>query len=202
MNNMKFLWYMPTTAYQNLLLSYSSELSSAGKPSQNYSYSLDSGLTFMTANLPVTSYTPGIAWGLQSLDLSTISGANNNPKFVFCISYSGSAAQAPSGNDRYDNITVEGDTSIVSGIAEINANNGGYTLFPNPSKDNLFVSGSFEGTKTISIYNAMGQMVYTTEQTKKQVPISTSQLENGMYFITIKEINGKIPVTLKFIKSN
>ena len=114
MNNMKFLWYMPTTAYQNLLLSYSSELSSAGKPSQNYSYSLDSGLTFMTANLPVTSYTPGIAWGLQILDLSTISGANNNPKFVFCISYSGSAAQATSGNDRYDNITLEGDSICPS----------------------------------------------------------------------------------------
>ena len=114
MNNMQFLWYMPTTGYQNLLLSYVSELSSAGKPVQNYSYSLDSGLTFITTGLPMTSYTAGIAWGLQTVDLSAIAGANNNPKFVFSISYSGAAAQATSGNDRYDNITLEGDSICPS----------------------------------------------------------------------------------------
>jgi gliding motility-associated-like protein len=114
MSNMKFLWYMPTTGYRNILLEYVSELSSVGKPVQNYSYSLDSGLTFITTGLPMTSYTAGIAWGLQSLDLSSIAGANNNPKFVFCISYSGAAAQATSGNDRYDNITLEGDSICPS----------------------------------------------------------------------------------------
>ena len=114
MNNMKFLWYMPTTGYQNIWLKYAAELSSAGKPVQNYSYSLDSGLTFVTTGLPMTSYTPGIAWGLQSVNLSSIAGVNNNPKFIFCISYSGAAAQATSGNDRYDNITLEGDSICPS----------------------------------------------------------------------------------------
>ena len=201
-----FLWNIPTTHYKNILVTYAAERSGSGPLTHVYSYSLDginfitTGLSGMGTTLP-DSNTVATTWGQLQLDFSSIAGANNNPNFVLRVQTSQQNA-TQNGNDRYDNITVEGDTSIVSGIAEINANNGGYTLFPNPSKDNLFVSGSFEGTKTISIYNAMGQMVYTTEQTKKQVPISTSQLENGMYFITIKEINGKIPVTLKFIKSN
>jgi len=113
-NNMKFLWYMPTTGYQNILLTYASELSSAGKPVQNYSYSLDSGLTFITAGLSTLTYTAGTSWGMQSINLSSIAGITNNPKFVFCISYSGAAAQATSGNDRYDNISLRGDSICPS----------------------------------------------------------------------------------------
>jgi gliding motility-associated-like protein len=113
-NNMKFLWYMPTTGYQNILLTYASELSSAGKPVQNYSYSLDSGLTFITTGLSILTYTAGISWGVQSINLSSIAGITNNPKFVFCISYSGAAAQATSGNDRYDNISLRGDSICPS----------------------------------------------------------------------------------------
>jgi hypothetical protein len=202
-----FILNIPTTNYKNILITYAAERSGSGPLTHVYSYSLDgvtfinTGLTGMGTTLPDSNSVPTV-WGQLQLDFSSITGANNNPKFAFRIQNSQQNATL-NGNDRYDNITVEGDTSTANGIAEINTTYSAYTLYPNPAKDNLFVSGNFEGTKSISIYNAIGQMVYTTEQNKKQVSINTTQLENGVYFVTIKELNGKTAVTtLKFIKSD
>jgi len=206
MTENQFLIYLPTTNYKNILVSYASSSSGSGPPENIYSYSLDSGLTFIKTGLGVTGLpdsnvvTPS-TWTLFQLNFSSISAVNNNPKFVLKISTSTNNAYAH-GNDRYDNITVEGDTSIASGISEINAKNSEYILYPNPSKDNLFISGSYEGNKIIAISNIIGEVVFATIQNKKEVMINTSQLENGVYFVTIKEQDGNTPVTLKFIKSN
>ena len=200
-----FIWNIPTTNYKNILITYAAERSGSGPLTHVYSYSLDginfisTGLSGMGTTLPDSNSIP-TTWGQIQLDFSSITGANNNSKFAFKIQTSQQNTTL-NGNDRYDNITIEGDSISANGITEINANYSAYTLYPNPAKDNLIVSGSFEGVKSISIYNAIGQMVYTTEQNKKQVPINTAQLENGVYFVTIKE-NEKAPVTLKFIKSN
>ena len=106
---------MPTTNYKNIKLSYAAELSSAGKGVSAYSYSLDSGLTYITSGLLVnglaaSSYTPGVAWATVNIDFSSIPGVNNNPKFVFRIINSVTTATTTSGNSRFDNIALQGDT--------------------------------------------------------------------------------------------
>jgi hypothetical protein len=111
--NVPFYWYLPTTNYKNIKLSYAAELSSAGKATSSYDYSLDGGLTYQTTGLPITSYTPGLTWATVSIDLSSISGANNNPKFVFRIINPVSTATTTSGNSRFDNIALQGDTIIA-----------------------------------------------------------------------------------------
>jgi hypothetical protein len=86
------------------------------------------------------------------------------------------------------------------GINEIQDNKNSYTLYPNPATDKLFIEGTFEGNKSISVYNVVGQQVISMEGQGKQITLNTSALSTGMYFVQVKEEQtGKISV-LKFIK--
>ncbi|HMI07594.1 MAG TPA: hypothetical protein VK528_08620 [Flavobacterium sp.] len=101
----------PTTGYKNISVKFATAKSSAaGAPTQLYSYSLD-GTNFLTANLPVESFSTDIepVYDIVTLDFSAISGANNNPDFIVKIDFDGTAAAGTSGNNRFDNITFQGN---------------------------------------------------------------------------------------------
>jgi DNA repair exonuclease SbcCD nuclease subunit len=114
-DSMQFVWTLPTTNYKNIVIKYATQSSSvgSGQHRQNYSYSLDGGLNYTTANLPMAFDSAGLNWGLVTVDLSSITAINNNPNFIFRILYS-APNTGNSGNNRFDNITVEGD-SVNSG---------------------------------------------------------------------------------------
>lgn len=101
---------LPTTGYTAVVVKFATARTSAGAAVQNYSYSLDGGTTYSTAGMTVTSYVPTVEpeYGLVTLDFSTISGASNNPNFRVRIDFGGTAASGSSGNNRFDNITVQG----------------------------------------------------------------------------------------------
>jgi hypothetical protein len=113
-DNMQFLWYVPTNKYQNILLTYTTESSStgSGQHRQVFAYSIDSALTFITAGLPIAYDSAGLSFGKVRLDLSSIPSVNNNGRFVFKITFT-SPNTGTSGNNRFDNITLEGDTMIA-----------------------------------------------------------------------------------------
>ena len=110
---MQFLWYIPTKKYQNIVINYGTQSSStaSGQHRQVFSYSLDSALTFTTAGLPIAYDSAGLVFGRVRIDLSSIPAVNNNGKLVLKILFT-APNTGTSGNNRFDNITVEGDTII------------------------------------------------------------------------------------------
>lgn len=101
----------PTQGYKNIVMKFATAKSSAaGAGIQNYYYSID-GTNFIQQNLPVTSFEPSIepVYDIVTLDFSSIPGANNNPNFKVAISFGGASATGATGNNRFDNITVEGN---------------------------------------------------------------------------------------------
>ena len=123
-----FKWYMPTTGFKDIVLRYTTEASSigSGQLNQNFRYSVD-GTNFITTGLLATSFTNTAAsvanFVLVTVDLSAISGVSNNPNFVFQINFSGGGSNGTSGNDRFDNITLEGDSICpVASLASVSAN--------------------------------------------------------------------------------
>jgi beta-glucosidase len=72
-----------------------------------------------------------------------------------------------------------------------------FTFFPNPANDYLIVK--LTGNSTVSIYSILGDQKKTIYSSDKQVRIETSDLLNGIYFLAVKEENGKTMVR-KFIK--
>jgi len=95
---------LPTTGYENIIVQYETRRSGQGAGTQAVSYTLD-GSTY----IPFTTLLPpdGDAT-VQILDFRAIPAADNNPLFGLRITFQ----QAPGGtggNNRFDNLTVEGD---------------------------------------------------------------------------------------------
>ncbi len=111
---------LSTLGYTNIIVTFASQGTSTGFTSNQFQYSLD-GITFIDFGVP---YVPGTSFALFTFDLSSIVGLNDNPNAAFRIVFNG--ATSASGNNRIDNIVVEG-----TGITE-----------PVPEPASLFLLGS------------------------------------------------------------
>lgn len=100
-----------TVGFSNIVISFATQGTSTGFNSNQLQYSLD-GVTFVDFSAP---YTPATSFGLFTFDLSSIAGLNDNPNAAFRIVFNG--ATSASGNNRIDNLVVEGQ-SIVGTIPE------------------------------------------------------------------------------------
>lgn len=75
-------------------------------------------------------------------------------------------------------------------------------ISPNPAHDKIAITGNFNGIVQISISNVRGQQVRTTISTvtnsKLLAMISLSNLDNGIYFVTISDKTDSTKLT--FVK--
>lgn len=201
-DSMQCFWYIPSTGYKNLVLKFATQKSSNGPGSQNYQYSTDSGSTWKTAGLSITSYQPTAnTWTLVTVGLNSNTDTliKNNPKLVFRITL-GTPNTGTSGNDRFDNITLEGDTIATTGVNEIAVANSRYSLYPNPANTNITVSGEVAGNKTIAIYNTFGKLVYNTADAAKNVSIDITSFSVGTYYAIVTDSKGAQVANLRFVK--
>ncbi len=108
-NTRNLVLSMPTTGYKKVVLQFALSRSNNGATIQNYSYTVD-GVNFISTGLSKSSHnpTPDPVVELVSLDFSSIDAANNNPNFKVKIEFAGDAAANPTGNNRFDNVTIEG----------------------------------------------------------------------------------------------
>lgn len=76
-----------------------------------------------------------------------------------------------------------------------------FQIYPNPTKDNLHLSSNEEtGNLNVKIFTAEGKLI-TIQNSKfnKETFIDISKLSNGIYFLNIKDENGKTEIK-KFLK--
>jgi hypothetical protein len=200
-DSMDLLLYMPTNKYRNIVIKYETQISSlkSGQHEQIFSYSTDSAATFITSGLPVVSNFADTLWGLVTIDLRSLTAINNNDKFVFKIDFS-APNTGNKGNNRFDNLTVEGD-SIVDADIPIDFQENMYTLYPNPVREKMKIKGIYDGEKTITIYNSVGIQLNTIIVTGTEPVIDVSYLNPGFYFIKIREKGSAGYVNLRFIKN-
>ena len=144
-DSMELRWYIPTTGYTGIVLKYALESSSttSGDSTQLFDYSIDSGKTWKTGDMTVNGVkadtldtTPavyqGTSWGLVAITFGTDAATNNNPGLVFRVKFIRNSNKT-SGNNRFDNITVEGFGAVKPPPAAI-------TLVK-PVGGEIFVSG-------------------------------------------------------------
>ncbi|TVR52193.1 MAG: hypothetical protein EA425_05365 [Puniceicoccaceae bacterium] len=96
----------PTTGYSNIRLSYETRRSGQGAGVQEISWSGDGGASWTShATLAVVNAEPQ----MLMVDFSNVDAAVHNPDFAVRITFTeGSGSSA--GNNRFDNIVVEGDS--------------------------------------------------------------------------------------------
>ena len=102
-----------TVGFENIVVSFATQGTSTGFNNNQFQYSLD-GTNFVDFGSP---YVPATAFGAIPVvfTLSSIAGLNNNPNAAFRIVFNG--ATTSTGNNRIDNIVVEG-TTVAATIPE------------------------------------------------------------------------------------
>ena len=114
-NNGRNLTFAVSTAgFTNIVVSFATQGTSTGFNSNQFQYSLD-GISFIDFNPP---YTPATAFGAVPLvfSLAAVVGLNNNPNAAFRIVFNG--ATSSTGNNRIDNIVVEGTSAASATVPE------------------------------------------------------------------------------------
>jgi PEP-CTERM motif len=113
-NGRNLTFNVSTAGFANIIVSLATQGTSTGFTSNQFQYSLD-GINFTDFGSP---YTPATAFGTVPLvfSLVSIAGLNNNPNAAFRIVFNG--ATSSTGNNRIDNIVVEGASASVASIPE------------------------------------------------------------------------------------
>ncbi|MFI5221442.1 MAG: T9SS type A sorting domain-containing protein, partial [Bacteroidia bacterium] len=199
-DSMQLLFYIPTTHYQNIVIKFACQKSSIqyAQYQQNYDYSINGGNTWRTSGLSMlldSNFTENFSTVTITL-MANDTFAYNNPSFVFRIRFSadpGDSIGLPSstaGNNRFDNFTVEGDTTTVTpyiGVNEIEKTVSSFTLFPNPANNQLTIRTENSTTKNIFIMNITGQVVTQKSSNDTEIKIDLSNLPAGLYFVRVAQ---------------
>ncbi|RLD54456.1 MAG: hypothetical protein DRJ01_18010, partial [Bacteroidetes bacterium] len=86
--------------------------------------------------------------------------------------------------------TYESSYNVITGINDINMNN--ISIYPNPVSDMLHIN-NLTNVKNITISNVIGQKVKTVNNINSEIlNINTSDLERGVYIISITDNNGNV----------
>jgi len=94
-----------TSTFENLELSFATRGTATGFSSNSVMYSSDGGMNFTPL---VGVYAPGTSFVLQTFDFSSVTSLNDNSNVVLRILFDG--ATSGSGNNRIDNLQINGDT--------------------------------------------------------------------------------------------
>ena len=112
-NGRNLTFNVSTVGFNNIIVSFATQGTSTGFNSNQFQYSLD-GSTFVNFG---ATYAPPVSFALLSFDLSNITGLNNNALASFRIVFNGATGSA--GNNRIDNLVVEGTPSApVAAVPE------------------------------------------------------------------------------------
>lgn len=127
-------------------------------------------------------------------------------------SITGSAvAVTPTANTTYtvnglNSFGCPGATTITqvvqscTGVMQLNNANLQLKLYPNPTNGIFTIElSSINASTTLEIYNAIGQLVMSSELTSYSATVNTDQMTKGIYIVRVKEGNTVIKTT-KLIK--
>ncbi|MDQ3192684.1 MAG: M43 family zinc metalloprotease [Bacteroidota bacterium] len=123
-------------------------------------------------------------WRAESINLDTYIG-NPNVRIAF-------QNKSGWGNALFIDDIIVSDTPIISTNVEKHLSSN-ITVYPNPSKGEVFIKVSSENEVKISIYNALGKVIVNENNTNNKsgnFNIDLSSYPNGVYFINIETSKG------------
>jgi hypothetical protein len=79
---------------------------------------------------------------------------------------------------------------------------GDFTVFPNPSKNRLFISSAEKNQEVyyLKIKNALGRVVLMLPKPELRNGLDIAMLLQGVYFLEITVKTSKRPILKKFVK--
>ncbi len=106
-NGAQSIFSVSTASYEDIVVSWAQRGTSTGYNSRVFEYSTDGGSTWTNVGAYAgSSGALSSSWNTVTIDLSSVTGLDQNADAQFRITYDG--ATSSSGNNRWDNFYVEG----------------------------------------------------------------------------------------------
>ena len=181
-SSMELVLNISSKGFKNLKIMYDVQRSGSGPNVNTYSYSVDGGTTWKSDGLS----TNGGALGTNSISTVPSSGfatttvtitdaaAENNQNLKFKIWFSDPTNTA--GNNRIDNITVEGD--VVSAVNSPVVKE--VSMYPNPCNNGIV---NFGEVVNVDVFSLVGKQIKSATNVST---LNISDLAKGVYTVRIK----------------
>ncbi len=200
-NTREMIISAPTSGYTDLQLSFAVHRTNNGAQQQELYYSADAGNNWTQIG---SAYAINEEYELKSFDLGALPGMNNNSQLRFRIMFTGEAAAGSSGNNRFDNIALEGVSSSVD-ITEPEEFLRSFQNFPNPFGERTTIPLEIfhVGQVKVAVFDAHGRQVRLLldkkmEPGRHELHFDAAGLPQGVYFYKI--ITGRGVISRPMLK--
>ncbi len=134
------------------------------------------------------------------VDFSNVSSANNNSNFKIRLRFNGSNMFEDQGKSvSLNNISIAGIESNTLSNEEFDIDTNSLKIYPNPAKNQLKVVSLRNSLEKITIYNMLGQIVYSKGAADNKLDIDLSSLKKGVYLLRVLS-DGKI-ISRRIVKN-
>lgn len=189
---------LPADSCEDIVLSFAVHRSGSGMLVNKFEYTLD-GSTYQTTGISPQQITITEEYAIYTIDFSSVTGANNNINFGVRITYEGNTEQ-DNGNNRYDNIAMTANTQKAVSIKNTTKIVSILEVYPNPTSGLVVVDGVNSRAECM-IYSISGALVYTTTLQTGQNNIELpSNLNSGLYIISVLENNTVVNKKLQLVR--
>jgi Secretion system C-terminal sorting domain len=218
-DSMQLVFWIPTTGFSGITLSYALQASSTTGPQvQHFAYNTGNGIwtaAGITVNgadsvkdsLDVTqsqyqqSGAPGAPYGFVTIGFTSAVQAaiSNNPNFQFRIIFGDTATGGTSGNNRFDNFTVT--AQATDGVNEPLQAKQQLVLSPNPAGDYVSFQNPYSSPVTVSVLDILGhELLHSEGIPSSNIELNTSSLPSGSYFMHLQNVSTGASQMAKFVK--
>ncbi len=217
-DSMELRFVIPTNGYKSISIRYAlqtsdSSLTGSAPHTELFDYSTNGGTTWTTAGLTVNgaasnqlnvhqkqygSTASGAgAFGSVAIGFGTETSVENNANLVFRIRFADST-HGTSGNNRFDNISVQGTASASVASGALNPLE--CIVAPNPAYDHVDISLPISGGKDITILDIQGKPVQSFHTDRTTFSTSVLNVAAGTYYVLVHSTeNGKESI-VPFVK--
>ncbi len=181
----ELIFAVPSTDFTDLLVTFATTRTENGSQEQQFYFSPDAGDTWVAVGdayeIPFMEDEQGI-YLHKEIDLSEFDAVNDNPDLHFKILFVGEGNDNPSGNNRFDNFTVDGialsdDVNVSDLVLEATMN-----VYPNPASGMFQIEVGQPGM-LIRIYDLNGRMVMQRAMSGTSMNLDATALPAGLYLI-------------------
>ena len=180
---------IPTTGFKDISISYAVKRTTNGAREQSlyYQTTSDGEWYHLPAIIDVLEH-----YQLFTFDLAEIEEANNNPNLAVKVLFEGEFAAGESGNNRFDNITVEGLEMEVNAIDDTSSK---LNLYYNNQQ--IYVVNPLSNSANVNVFDINGRLVASYNANSSGVNVFPFAPQAGVYIVQL--INQKETFTRKIV---
>ncbi|MFO8000087.1 MAG: CotH kinase family protein [Marinilabilia sp.] len=183
--NRELVFDLPTTGYEEIVMQYAVKRTTNGAQVEDVQYRTEEGgnWTSVKENIQI-----GPEYKSITIDLSKEEEVSDNPDFAVRILFPHESASGTSGNNRFDNVTLEG-YAIRDTLENGEGDDLPVRIYPIPASDVIHVESAYVISR-LSLFDINGKVVKQMRPGTRSHTTAVKQFRQGVYFLKVETSEG------------